>query len=75
MFAEDFIANHLFEILGLVVTISGIWLVVQQLRETKLATQMEGVLSLSDRFIEITPEVSLIDRVTSAADWSTLQVD
>ena len=75
MFAEDFLSISLAEVLGLLVTAIGIWLVVQQLRETKLATQMEGVLSLSDRFIEITPEISLIDRVTSAADWSTLQVD
>lgn len=34
------------EVLGLLVTIVGIWLVVMQLRETKLASQMEGLLTL-----------------------------
>ena len=48
MFAGEFISNHIFEILGLLVTIAGVWFVVQQLREAKLASQMEGMIHLAE---------------------------
>ena len=42
MFADDFLTVSLAEVLRLVVTIVGIWIVVKQLNETRLASQMEG---------------------------------
>ena len=48
--SEDFLSITLSDVLGLVVTLFGIWLVVRQLREAKVASQMEGILALGDRF-------------------------
>lgn len=46
MFSEGFIADHILEILSLGLAALGIWFVVQQLRETKLASQMEAMVHL-----------------------------
>ena len=73
MFAEDFLSNNLFEILSLVLTAAGIWFIVQQLREAKLASQMEGVLSLQDRFIDISDALSLVDDLAGDDGWAHLR--
>jgi hypothetical protein len=72
MFADGFLSITLEGMLGLLVTGVGIWLVVQQLREAKLAAQMEGVLSLTDRFIGISDDISLIDDLELDEDWAQL---
>ena len=54
MFTDGYFSISFPEVLGLIVTVLGIWFVVQQLREAKLANQMEGLISL----IEIEEESS-----------------
>ena len=46
MIGEGFLADNIIELAGLFVTIAGVWFVVQQLREAKLASQMEGVIAI-----------------------------
>ena len=48
MFADGFLSIGLSEIVGWLVTLLGIWLVVRQLNEAKLASQMEGLLTLGE---------------------------
>ena len=72
MFADGFLSITLEGMLGLLVTAVGIWFVVQQLREAKLAAQMEGVLSLTDRFIEMTDDINLVDALALDKDWAQL---
>jgi hypothetical protein len=46
MFASEIWFSSPADLLGLIVTAVGIWLVVKQLNETRLASQMEGILVL-----------------------------
>jgi hypothetical protein len=48
MFADGYFTLRFGEVLGLIVTIVSVYFVVKQLREAKLASQMEGMLGLSE---------------------------
>jgi hypothetical protein len=48
MFGEGYYSFTFPELVGTIVTIVGIWLIVKQLREAKLASQMEGLLTLGE---------------------------
>ena len=69
MFADGFIAEHIFEILGLLVTVGGVWLVVKQLNETRLASQMEGILALGDRFDGIVEHNIILFELSQTTPW------
>lgn len=47
MFGDGYFSFSFPELVGTIVTIVGIWLVVRQLKEAKLASQMEGMISLA----------------------------
>jgi hypothetical protein len=47
MFAEGFFSITVGEVLGIVVAIFGIYYVVRQLNEARLASQMEGMIALA----------------------------
>ncbi len=70
---SDFFTSITFpDILGLIVTLLGIWLVVRQLREGKLASQMEGVLMLQDHWERIIEDRSLLWEMTLQDDeWDS----
>ena len=73
MVVNDFLLNNMFEILGLLVTMAGIWFVVQQLRESKLASQMEGILMLQDHWERIIEDRGLLWEMTiQNDDWDSL---
>ena len=72
MFADGFVSFTIEGLLGLIVTIVGIWLVVKQLSESKLSSQMEGVLNLTDRFIDISDSLSLVDDLAGDKGWAQL---
>ena len=72
MFADGFLSITLEGMLGLLVTALGIWFVVQQLREGKLAAQMDGVLSLTDRYMDMTDDIILVDELALDKDWAQL---
>ena len=46
MFADGYFSLSFAEVLGLLVTIASVYFVVKQLREAKLASQMEGVIAI-----------------------------
>ena len=69
MFASEIWFTSPADLLGLIVTAVGIWLVVKQLGEAKLASQMEGVLALGDRFDGITEHLNLIMELSQSVRW------
>lgn len=73
MFGEGFMYLTLEGLIGFAITAVGIWLIVKQLREAKLASQMEGALSLQDRYIEITEDINILAQITGDERWQNLK--
>ena len=69
MFIIGGIEISLAEVLGLLVTIGGVWLVVKQLNETRLASQMEGLIALMEIDANMEGEVSELRKFTLKEDW------
>jgi hypothetical protein len=57
------------EVLGLIVTIVGVWFVVKQLNETRLASQMEGLIALMEIETNMEGEVSELREFTLKEEW------
>lgn len=73
MIGEIFLSVTLGEILGLVVTVVGIWLIVMQLNGERLASQMTGMLTLLDHWREIIADRQKVLAMTSRdGDWDKL---
>lgn len=75
MFAENFLSITVADVLGLLVTIIGIWLVVRQLTESKLASQMEGMLTLGDRFDHLLEHIILLFELSQSDRWKKADSD
>jgi hypothetical protein len=56
-------------VLGLLVTLLGIYLVVRQLKEARLASQMEGMLALGDRFDGLLEHIIVLNELTKSDRW------
>jgi len=62
-------------IVGLLVTIVGIWLVVRQLHEAKLASQMGGLLTLEQMALALAElDLDLLNRVASD-EWQKIPAE
>jgi len=72
MFAEGFLSISLEGLIGLIVTVVGIWLVVQQLRETKLASQMDGLITPSEMHKNIREEVKPLQDFADSEEFKKL---
>lgn len=72
MFNIGGFAISLAEALGLIVTIVGIWLVVRQLREAKLASQMGGMMDLRQMISDNTEFEQLLSDLIAQDDWQSL---
>ena len=68
MFADGYFSLSFAEAVGFVVTIVSVYLIVRQLNETKLASQMEGIMQLGDRFTQILPYIQTLSDLTSSQD-------
>lgn len=55
--------------LGLFVTVFSVWLVIRQLREAKVASQMEGILALGDRFDGIVEHNDRLFELAKSQRW------
>ena len=75
MFADGFLADNLFEIMSLLLTAAGIWFIVQQLREAKLASQMEGMISLTDSYKKLSEEFAYLEPLFADEKWISLSLD
>lgn len=72
MFAENFLSISLAEVLGLLVTMVGIWLVVKQLNETRLASQMEGLMTLMGQYQDLNKERTNLVNMALERKWNKL---
>lgn len=69
----SFFEISLSELIGFAITLVGIWLVVRQLREAKLGSQMEGILMLQDHWERIIEDRSLLWEMTIQSNtWDLL---
>jgi hypothetical protein len=60
------------ELIGLIVTILSVTLVIKQLNDTRLATQLAGFLAISDQFVSIAAEIEFIDSLRVSDGWNDL---
>ena len=72
MFADGFLSDHIFEILGLLVTIVGIILVLRQIRESTVSSQLSGFLELASQFVGIASSIEFVDALSTSDDWKSL---
>jgi hypothetical protein len=68
-------AISLAEVIGLIVTIVGIWLVVRQLREAKLDSQMGGMMDLRQMISDNTEFEQLLSELIAEDDWESLNAE
>ena len=59
-------------LLGLVVTVVGVGLVVRQLNDAKLASQMEGLLTINQQYSNLALDRKNLNELTSADNWGKL---
>jgi hypothetical protein len=72
MLDSKYIALSFEGLIGLVVTIISVWLVVRQLREAKLASQMEGLLLLVEQLAVLADQRESLMEFVSHQDWASL---
>ena len=72
MFADGYFSISFPELVGTIVTIVGIWLVVKQLNETRLASQMEGMLALGERVVAIREHRNILFELVNLDEWNSL---
>jgi hypothetical protein len=73
MIASNFFELTLSDLMGFAITLIGIWLVVQQLHEAKLGSQMEGILTLQDHWERIIEDRTLLWEMTIQSNtWNLL---
>ena len=72
MFNNDYFTLSFEGLMGLVVTIVSVWLVVRQLREAKLASQMEGLLLLVEQLAIVAEEREALVALVQAKNWTEL---
>ena len=71
MFGEGYFSFSFSELIGTMVTIVGIWLVVSQLRESRLSTQLSGFLELSSQFSGIAASIEFVDDLSVSEEWNS----
>ena len=72
MFSNGYFALSFEGLMGLIVTIISVWFVVRQLRESKLASQMEGLLVLVEQLALIADQREGLMEFVADDDWDSL---
>ena len=68
MFTDGYFSLRFAEVIGFVITIAGIWLVVRQLNEARLASQMEGMLDLTDKGVASMDSRNILNEIWHRED-------
>jgi len=68
-FSDSFFVLSFSDLIGFLVTIISVILIIKQLADSRLATQMEGFLTISDRFAEITQAIDFVDKLSLSKEW------
>ena len=72
MSVENYFSLSFSELIGFFVTIISVALIIKQLNDSRLATQMSGYLTLSDQFNNIVPAIEFIDSLNNSEEWNAL---
>ena len=72
MFADGYFSLSFAEVLGLLVTIVSVYFVVKQLREAKLASQMESVIALVEMGRKHMSSVKPLNELINSGEWQDL---
>jgi len=57
------------DLIGMIVTLFSALLIIKQLRDSRLAVQMEGFLTIIDRFAAITQAIAFVDSLYLSEEW------
>lgn len=72
MFADGYFAVSFESIIGFVITVAGIWLVVKQLNETRLATQTEGLIGLIEIEEGMISKIEALEVYLETKEWKNI---
>lgn len=72
MFADGYFSLSFAELIGFAITIVSVWLVIRQLNETRLASQMEGAISLATMAADMEKQVKALVDFTLLEEWEKL---
>ena len=72
MFADGYFSISFEAVLGFAITLVSVWFVVRQLNETRLASQMEGMISLAIFEAGKRREGKEVLELTESEDWKKL---
>ena len=75
MFADGYFSLSFAEALGLSVTIVSVYFVIVQLRETRLASQMEGMISLANFEASKRMEAKALTNLITSEEWEKLTAE
>ena len=75
MFADGYFSISFEAVLGFAITLVSVWFVVRQLNETRLASQMEGMISLANFEASKRREAKEFLRFTESEDWKKLTAE
>jgi hypothetical protein len=60
------------DLIGFIITIFSVVLIIRQLKEARLATQLAGFLALSDQFGDIAIAIEFVDSLCLSQKWNDL---
>ncbi len=66
---ENYFVISFGDLIGIIITILSVILILKQLNDSKLAAQMEGFLTVSGRFSDITPAIKFVDNLAHSEIW------
>ena len=72
MFSDGYFSISFAELIGFAVTVIGLWYVVKQLRETRMATQIQSVLAITELRHASMQEVSKLNSLVLNPEWNQL---
>jgi hypothetical protein len=72
MISDGFFTVSFEAIIGFIITIAGIWLVVKQLNETRLATQTEGLIGLIEIEEGMVGKIEALEEYIDTEEWQAL---
>ena len=75
MIADGFSSISLESLIGFIITLISVYLIVRQLQESRLASQMEGYLEIIGRVSEISESIDFIDDLGISKKWINFNAD
>ena len=72
MIPENYFFLSFPDLLAIFVTIASVALIIRQLKEARLASQLEGFLELANQFSNIALPIEFVDSLSLSTEWQQL---